>query len=116
MTPTTKPPDSGELVIVDFPGVTGTKRRPAVVLSSALYHRERPDVILGVITSQVGSANAVTDYLLQDWGAAGLRKPSAFRAFLVTVPRSSIATHVGRLSKSDWQAVRERIQTALAQP
>jgi mRNA interferase MazF len=114
MTQTTKLPDSGEIVIVDFPGVTGTKRRPAVVLSSPAYHAARPDVILGVITTQVDSANTATDYTLHDWKAAGLRKPSAFRVFVVTVPRSAITARVGRLSKADWQAVRERLQIALA--
>jgi mRNA interferase MazF len=89
MTQTTKLPDSGEIVVVDFPGVTGTKRRPAVVLSSPTYHAARPDVILGIITTQVASSDTVTDYTLHDWKAAGLRKPSAFRAFLVTVPRLS---------------------------
>ncbi|WNN92036.1 type II toxin-antitoxin system PemK/MazF family toxin [Gloeocapsopsis dulcis] len=37
---------------VDFPGVTGIKRRPAVVLSSDTYHANRPDVIVGLITTQ----------------------------------------------------------------
>lgn len=116
MTQTTKFPDAGEIVVVDFPGVTGTKRRPAVVLSSPTYHAARPDVILGIVTTQVASSDTVTDYTLHDWKAAGLRKPSAFRAFLVTVPRSAITAHVGRLSKTDWQAVRERLRIALAQP
>jgi mRNA interferase MazF len=79
MIKTTKPPDSGAIVVVDFPGVTGIKRRPAVIVSSQLYHRERPDVIL--VTSQIDSATAASDYLLQDWKAAGLHRPSAFRAF-----------------------------------
>ncbi|BAY85071.1 hypothetical protein NIES267_45690 [Calothrix parasitica NIES-267] len=29
--------DAGDVVTVDFPGVTGIKRRPALVLSSAVY-------------------------------------------------------------------------------
>lgn len=115
MTQPTKYPDAGEIVVVDFPGVTGTKAPPAVVLSSPAYHAVRPDVILGVITTQVGSSNTATDYILRDWNAAGLRKPSAFRAFVVTVPRSAITAHVGRLSKLDWQAVLECVQIALAQ-
>ena len=41
----------GDVVTVDFPGVTGVKRRPAVVLSSATYHANRPDVIVGLITT-----------------------------------------------------------------
>jgi mRNA interferase MazF len=32
-------PDAGDVVTVDFPGVTGVKRRPAVVLSSSDYHQ-----------------------------------------------------------------------------
>jgi mRNA interferase MazF len=30
--------NAGDVIVVDFPGVTGIKRRPAVVLSSELYH------------------------------------------------------------------------------
>jgi mRNA-degrading endonuclease toxin of MazEF toxin-antitoxin module len=71
MIKTTKPRDPGAIVVVDFPGVTGIKRRPAVVVSSPLYHRERPDVIFGIITSQIASATAASDYVLQDWKAAG---------------------------------------------
>lgn len=61
--------NSGDVVTVDFPGVTGIKRRPAVVLSSATYHANRPDVIVGLITTQT-TALGVTDYALQDWQAA----------------------------------------------
>ena len=110
----TKPPDSGAIVVVDFPGVTGMKRRPAVIVSSAVYHRERPDVILGIITSKIDSATASSDYLLRNWKVAGLRRPSAFRAFLVTMPRSAIMARLGQLPETDWQAVRERVRVALA--
>lgn len=41
----------GDLVNVDFPGATGIKRCPAVVLSSATYHAIRPDITVGLITS-----------------------------------------------------------------
>ena len=51
----------GDLVTVDFPGVTGIKRRPAVVLSSATYHAIRPDTIVGLITSRT-SGLGITDY------------------------------------------------------
>ncbi|MCP4691529.1 MAG: type II toxin-antitoxin system PemK/MazF family toxin [Desulfobacterales bacterium] len=40
------------MVVIDFPGVTGVKRRPAVVVSSHAYHASHPDVIVGLITSQ----------------------------------------------------------------
>lgn len=105
--------DAGDLVVVDFPGVTGVKRRPAVVLSSAAYHAARPDVIVGLITSQTVGLGP-TDYALQDWTGAGLRVPSVFRSFLVTLPPSARPTRVGRLSARDWSEVRTRVKTALA--
>lgn len=111
----TKVANSGDVVVLDFPGVTGTKRRPAVIVSSAVYHKERPDIIVGLITSQTTVAVAATDYVLQDWAAANLRRASAFRAFLVTMPRVAITAHIGQLSPADWKAVRERVQIALAQ-
>jgi mRNA interferase MazF len=88
----------GEVIWIDFPGVVQTKRRPAVILSSASYHSIRPDVIVGLVTSQTAKATAPTDHLLQDWQSAGLRVPSAFRAFIVTLPQSSIVSTMGTLS------------------
>jgi mRNA interferase MazF len=69
--------------------------------------------VLGLVTDQTVKANAPTDYLLQDWAAAGLRVASAFRAFLVTVPRSAVLGKTGRLSDRDWQEVRRCVRTAL---
>jgi mRNA-degrading endonuclease toxin of MazEF toxin-antitoxin module len=43
---------AGDVVVIDFPGVMGVKRRPAVVLSSDVYHATRSDVIVGLITSR----------------------------------------------------------------
>ncbi len=103
----------GDVVTVDFPGATGVKRRPAVVVSTTAYHAARPDVILGLLTSQAAKAAGPTDYLLQDWAAAGLRSPSAFRAFLATLPAASIVV-IGKLAAQDWQAVRARLRVALA--
>ena len=38
----------GDVVTVEFPGIGGVKRRPAVVVSTDQYHRTRPDIILGL--------------------------------------------------------------------
>src|SRR5258705_8259509 len=95
----------GEVILLDFPGVKQTKRRPAVVVSSQLYHQKRPDVIVGLVTSQIASASSQTDCLLKDWRQASLWKPSAFRAFLITIPQAAITRRVGNLSQRDWRAV-----------
>ncbi len=102
----------GDLVVIDFPGVQGIKRRPAIVISTALYHQYRPDVSVGVITSQVQHATLPTDYILKDWGKAGLHQPSAFRTFLATLPATS-ATRIGHCSPQDWQGIVACLQKAL---
>lgn len=104
----------GDVVTVDFPGVTGIKRRPAVVLSSETYHSNRPDVVVGLITSQTKGLG-VTDYTLQDWQAAGLRTASVFRSFIVTLPRSANLVVIGQLSERDWKGVRACVKVALAE-
>lgn len=104
---------AGDVVVVDFPGAQGIKRRPAIVLSSDEYHKARPDLIIGLVTSRVGTDLGSTDCLLQDWEKAGLRKPSAFRSFLVTLPREGTPRIVGSLSERDWQAVQVRVRRAL---
>jgi len=74
----------GDVVIGAFPGADATKVRPAVVLSTELYHRYRPDVIVGLITTQLPEKLAPTDSELRDWRQAGLHQPSLFRLFPVT--------------------------------
>ena len=103
----------GDVVVLDFPGVTGVKRRPTVVLSSTVYHASRPDVVVGLITSQT-IALGPTDYLLQDWAQAGLRVPSVFRSFFATLPPSTHPIHAGHLSDRDWQGVCACVRVALA--
>ena len=51
--PTTTGYSFGDIVLVLFPFTdqSGQKQRPAVVVSSAAYHRARPDVILMAVTS-----------------------------------------------------------------
>ncbi|MBP0019147.1 MAG: type II toxin-antitoxin system PemK/MazF family toxin [Cyanobacteria bacterium SBLK] len=103
----------GDVITVDFPGVTGIKRRPVVVLSSKTYHALRPDIIVGLITTQTSNLG-VTDYILQDWSSAGLRVASIFRSFIVTLPPSANLVLIGHLSERDWQGVCNCVKIALA--
>ena len=103
----------GDIVVIDFPGVTGIKRRPTVVLSSSLYHTSLPDVVVGLITSQTVAVGP-TDYTLIDWRQVGLRMQSVFRSFFATLPPATNPVVVGHLSERDWKGVRACIKAALA--
>ena len=95
----------GDVVIGAFPGAQLTKTRPAVVLSTEDYHRHRPDVVVGLITTQPPKPLAPTDCVLLDWKQAGLHTASYFRLFPVTLSQREVRL-IGRLSDSDWTSVR----------
>jgi mRNA interferase MazF len=107
-------PDAGDIVIVEFAGAESSKVRPAVVLSTPVYHANRPDVILGLLTSNIGQATTPTDYLLQDWAVAGLKRPTAFCAYLLTLNKHQVPTPIGKLTARDWQEVQTCLSRALA--
>ena len=88
------------------------KSRPAVIISSELYHSNRPDVVICFLTTQIAGTNSPTDYVLFDWREAGLAQPSAFRSFFVTVRKTDV-NKVGRLSDTDWNEVQARLKLAL---
>jgi len=108
-------PDPGDVVTVNFVGAMGVKRRPVVVVSSDVYHANRPDVVLAALTTQIASATTPTDYVLQDWAAAGLHAPSAFRSYFGMATATEVQV-IGKLSERDWQAVQECLARALALP
>ena len=102
----------GDIVTVDFPGATGVKRRPVVVVSTSQYHRYRPDIVVAVLTSQVQKATTPLDYILLDWEAAGLRRESTFRPYLATV-LAVTAQPIGHCSDRDWRAIQTRLARAI---
>lgn len=103
---------AGDVVSGLFAGSVQDKTRPAVVISSAIYHEHRPDIVICFLTTQIAGLNSPTDYVLHDWRKADLTQPSAFRCFFVTV-RAGEVNRVGRLSDADWTQVQERLKLAL---
>ena len=69
----------GDVVVGVLEGAVETKVRPAVVIGSATYLAERPDVLVGILTARLPRPAASTDCTLQDWQTAGLRAESHFR-------------------------------------
>jgi hypothetical protein len=97
----------GDIVIGMFPGARVAKSRPAVVLSTGEYHKHRPDVIVGVITTRPPDPLCPTDCAIQNWRAAGLHAPSYFRLYLTTLLQRDVRV-IGRLAEDDWNAVKIR--------
>jgi mRNA interferase MazF len=97
----------GDVVLVPFPFTdqTTTKQRPAVVISSEDYHRERPDIILLAITSQQRLTSNSFDVGVQDWQGAGLLKPSVFKPLVATIERTLVLRRLGKLDPGDQRGL-----------
>lgn len=106
--PTTTGSEFGDLVLVPFPFTDQrtTKRRPAVVVSSDAYHRERPDLIILAVTTQVRAAPAVGEAAIAMWKQAGLLRPSVFKPLLATIEKGLVLRTLGRLEDEDRRALR----------
>jgi hypothetical protein len=85
----------------------------AVVIASATYLAERPDAVVGILTSKLPKLPGTTDHVLADWRSAGLRAESCFRAYVLTAHRSEL-TVIGHLSARDWEAVKARVRATFA--
>jgi mRNA interferase MazF len=104
----------GDIVLVPFPfsDLSTTKVRPAIIVSSTLYHSTEPDLILAAITSKIGAAANPLDYVLQDWQTAGLRYASAFKPVFFTLDPAQVIYHIGALSTPDMSEVDRRMRLA----
>ena len=105
----------GDVILVPFPFTdqSAAKKRPAVVISSERYHRERPDVLVMAITSQVRQQLAVGEAIVDEWKAAGLLKASVIKPVITTLERSLIIRKLGRLSDAEQQRIHESLTAIL---
>jgi mRNA interferase MazF len=105
----------GDVVLVPFPFTdqSAAKQRPAAVVSSEAYHRERPDVIIMAITSQLRPEAKVGEVAVRRWQEAGLLKPSVLKPLLATVERALIRRRLGRLQDEDRRALRRALDAIL---
>ncbi len=99
----------GDVVLVPFPFTdqSGTKKRPAVVVSGSAYNAGRRDLIIMAITSQIRQPFGFGEALLNDWQAAGLIKPSMLKPVFTTIEQGLVATPLGSLSDADRRVLRE---------
>jgi mRNA interferase MazF len=81
----------GDVVLVPFPFTdqSGTKKRPAVVVSSHGYNTSRRDIVIMAITSQVRLPLGFGKALVADWQGAGLIKESVLKPVFSPLSKGS---------------------------
>jgi mRNA interferase MazF len=92
-----------DIVLVRYPftDLSGSKIRPAVVVSSS---HPSTDLMLTALTSQTASL-LPGEFVLNEWRQAGLHVPSAAKRGVFTLDESLPLKRLGRLSASDGNAL-----------
>lgn len=106
----------GEVVLVpmDFTDRSGSKVRPALVVSSGEYNQGSPDVLIASITSNRNAVPHPGDHTIKDWRAANLLKPSLLQTKLATVEATLVRRKLGDLDAADLAAFDAGLREALA--
>lgn len=96
-----------DVVLVPFPFTdqTTTKKRPAVIISSEAYHRERPDVVLMAVTSQPRGTGAFGEVEIKAWQSTGLLKPSVIKPVIATIEQRLVIKRLGQLAEQDQRSL-----------
>jgi mRNA interferase MazF len=100
------------LVPFDFTDRSGTKWRPAAVVSGRRYN-SGPDVVIASITGNLAAIAHPGDHRIRDWQAAGLLRPSLLQTKLATVETSVLGKRLGQLSADDLAAFDKGLREAL---
>ena len=98
--------DPLDIVVVPFPFTDrqATKRRPALVISSAAFNKAHQHSILAMITSTTRDRWA-SDVSIDDWQGAGLNTACRVRCKVFTLDNSRTLRRLGTLSERDGKAV-----------
>ena len=106
----------GDVVLVPFPFTdqSGTKKRPAVVVSSHGDNASRRDIVIMAITSQVRTPLAFGEAMVGDWQGAGLVKTSSLKPVFTTIEQGLVVRVMGKLATADIQALRQIIADVIS--
>lgn len=104
----------GDIVLVDFgfSEGTGSKKRPALVISSDKYHRNRQEVIIMAITHNIKRV-LFGDTKIDKWEEAGLLYQSLVTGIIRTIKASMIVHKLGTISQQDFRKVQENLARAM---
>ena len=95
-----------DVVVVPFPFTDrdATKRRPALVISNALFNQQHDHLILAMITASTDNAWS-SDVSLKHWQEIGLKVACHARLKLFTLDQNLVLKTVGQLTSHDVKSV-----------
>ena len=110
--------ERGQVVVVDVPfsNGTGTKPRPALIISDHSFHGTLPDVIVCPISSQprYHARPGPGDCPIGSWKALNLRYASTVRVSkILSVDKQIIRRKLGTLAQPDMARIESALRAAL---
>lgn len=105
---------SGDIILVDFgfsEGV-GSKKRPALIISSNNYHKSRQEIVVLAITHNI-KRELLGDTKIEEWEKAGLLYPSLVTGIVRTIKDNMITRKLGTLLQKDLEQVKENFKKIL---
>ncbi len=106
--PSTTSYNRGAILLARLPNVEGT-----LLLSGEAYNRSGSDLIVALITSNIGSPSKPGDYLVRQWSEAGLLRSSRIRARVSTIHRAKVVGVLGHVSETDLRAYEAGFESAM---
>lgn len=105
----------GDILLIpfSFSDQSSIKQRPASVISVDAFQGQGPDLLIMAITSQVGGQLRLGEFLICDWQAARLLRPSAVKAAIATIEASLVRRQLGRLSDHDLTQLNRALRELL---
>lgn len=104
----------GDIILVEF-GFSegeGAKKRPALIISTDNYHKNRHEVIITAITSNMERV-LFGDTKIDGWKEAGLMYPSLNTGIIRTIKESMIIQKLGTISSLDFRKIEENLKKAI---
>lgn len=97
-----------DIILVRYPfsDLSGSKVRPAVVVSASHVSQ---DIFIVPLTSKTTSLLAF-EFVLSDWVAAGLNVSTAVKRGLYTVHQSLVVITIGKLTDSDIEQLEQSLR------
>ncbi|MDD2652901.1 MAG: type II toxin-antitoxin system PemK/MazF family toxin [Sulfurimonas sp.] len=102
-----------DVVVVRFPFASSLKykARPAVIISSETYNKNKRGTLLIMAISSMIDTKLDFEFELQNWKESGLLKPSVFKSSIATIEKDFIITKLGTLLDVDKLRVQKLITT-----
>ncbi len=113
-TPSTTTISLGDVLLVQvaFTDLSGSMKRPAIVVSNDEYNESGLDAVIVPLTSRT-SLLRPGDYRIGDWSSAGLARASVARAKPTTVARRMIERRLGTATAADLTGILSSLRSIL---